>query len=643
MHRLRAYSAQVASALRGKGTSSDHYMTTELVLERYLLARTLGTGGFGTVWAARDERLQRDVAVKVLQRARVDFARFEREARAAARLSHPAIVMLYEAAVDEHRAYLVSELVRGKTLRAQLDAGRCSDRDILEISLSVCEALAHAHAQGVIHRDVKPSNILVPARPASAGARAKLTDFGVARVLDDDTLTATGDVVGTAAYMAPEQLLGREADAGTDLYALALVVYEALCGVNPAAARRRARVGATGGAAAARPRPLPPLRRQRRALSPALGAAVDRALAPDPRARGTLQELALALTEALAHAGEHPGVITGSDWLGRAARAPDEALADPGPEWLDAPGELAGPQAGETRTHPRRLRPAGAASAPPAAALSGWPARALGSLSAALTTWWLCTHLLVQPPLAPPAAALLAAGATLAAPRLGTLLGGLALAVIAITQGMPGGALLALIVLALTVAAMPRQGGSWTLPCGAVLLGSVSLAGAWPALCGRSGKRLWQRAALGAAGFVWCSAAAAFTGTTLYAPVRPAYPPAAAWEGSLEITLHDVVLVMLHADVPAGAAVWALAAALAPLIVRGRSRVLDGAVAVLWAAATLLGVEQTMALGSGGAPAGAPRGALAGLVLGAAVVVAPWLLRYGQLRRRAHLAGPRVS
>ena len=141
-----------------------------LVMDRYRLTKRLGSGAFGTVWSARDERLDRDVAVKVLPRERVIHARFEREARAAARLEHPAIVTLYEAAVDDEGAYLVSELVRGRTLDALLEQGKLSDQEILEVGVSLCDALAHAHAQGVIHRDVKPSNVLVPSRN---GGRAR--------------------------------------------------------------------------------------------------------------------------------------------------------------------------------------------------------------------------------------------------------------------------------------------------------------------------------------------------------------------------------------------------------------------------------------------------------------------------------------
>src|SRR5581483_4163882 len=115
-----------------------------IVLNRYRLHRRLGAGGFGTVWQARDERLERDVAVKLLPRERIVGGRFEREARAAARLSHPGIVTLYEAAVDDDGAYLVSELVAGSTLAELLQAGRLSDQDIAEIGMALCDALAHA-------------------------------------------------------------------------------------------------------------------------------------------------------------------------------------------------------------------------------------------------------------------------------------------------------------------------------------------------------------------------------------------------------------------------------------------------------------------------------------------------------------------
>ncbi len=284
-----------------------------LVMGRYRLGERLGAGSFGTVWVARDEHLERDVAVKVLPRERIMDARFEREARAAARLSHPAIVTLYEAIADEQSAYLVSELVRGATLGELLEGGRLSDRNVVAIGIALCDALAHAHAHGIVHRDVKPSNVLVPDRPATAAYPAKLTDFGVARVIGGDALTKTGDVVGTAAYMAPEQAVGRPAAADADLYSLALVLYEALTGVNP--------IVAGGGAQrAARLRAhLPPLRRQRRDLPRELGRGIDLALRPRARERGRIEELQASLTNSFPELKDVAGVVEGP-WRPRLTR-----------------------------------------------------------------------------------------------------------------------------------------------------------------------------------------------------------------------------------------------------------------------------------------------------------------------------------
>ena len=127
------------TAARGRGATAG---STRVVLGRYRLQRRLGAGGFGTVWQARDERLERDVAIKILPRERIVGGRFEREARAAARLSHPGIVTLFEAVVDDDGAYLVSELVRGATLGALLADGRLSDRDVVEVGIALCDALS---------------------------------------------------------------------------------------------------------------------------------------------------------------------------------------------------------------------------------------------------------------------------------------------------------------------------------------------------------------------------------------------------------------------------------------------------------------------------------------------------------------------
>jgi len=208
-----------------------------LAMGRYRLGARLGTGGFGTVFAARDERLGRPVAVKVIPADGAAPERAQREARAVARLDHDAIVALFDAGEEDGCRYLVSELVEGRTL-AQLEAaGELSDRDVLRVGLALTDALAHAHERGVIHRDVKPQNVIVPDDPSSRRGAAKLTDFGVAHLAGEDALTRTGDVVGTLAYMAPEQAAGRAVDEHADLYALGLVLYRALAGRLPFTAK----------------------------------------------------------------------------------------------------------------------------------------------------------------------------------------------------------------------------------------------------------------------------------------------------------------------------------------------------------------------------------------------------------------------
>ncbi len=287
------------------------------MLDRYRLRRRLGTGGFATVWLARDERLDRDVAIKILPRERVVGGRFEREARAAARLAHPGIVTLYEAAVDDEGAYLVSELVHGATLDQMLTDGLLSDRDVVQVGIAMCDALSHAHAHGVIHRDVKPSNVLIPEVPTSPAGLARLTDFGVARVAGGDSLTITGDVIGTAAYMAPEQAQGLPAGASADLFSLALVVYEGLTGVNPV------RMGAAGQSARRLGMHLPPLRRQRRDLPRELGQAIDLALRPRPGERGRIEELRVGLATVAGRVRDDPGVVA-EPWRPRTTiRRPD--------------------------------------------------------------------------------------------------------------------------------------------------------------------------------------------------------------------------------------------------------------------------------------------------------------------------------
>jgi tRNA A-37 threonylcarbamoyl transferase component Bud32 len=200
---------------------------------RYQLGSLLGAGGMARVYLATDRVLERQVAVKVLSPSDaqdpVFVERFRREARAAARLSHPNIVAVFDSGSDADQPYLVMEYVPGQSL-AQLLArqGRLAPRRAVELAIQVCAALAAAHAQGLVHRDIKPANVLV-----SPDGKVKVTDFGIVKASAATTLTGTGTVLGTAAYLSPEQAQGGPVDARSDLYGLGCVLYELLCGSPP--------------------------------------------------------------------------------------------------------------------------------------------------------------------------------------------------------------------------------------------------------------------------------------------------------------------------------------------------------------------------------------------------------------------------
>jgi serine/threonine protein kinase len=260
-----------------------------LVLNRFLIERRIGSGGFGVVYEAWDGRLERPVAVKAIEQRGEAGRRVLREAQAAARLNHPGIVTLYEMGEEDGNALLVTELVEGDTLARLAHAGDLSDREIGEIGADLCEALDHAHSRGVVHRDIKPQNVQV----TEGEPRAKLMDFGIARLADDSSLTAPGDVVGTLAYMSPEQAEGRPAGPEADVYSLALVLYECWSGENP---HRRSNPAATARAIGARTRPL---RRLRSDLPRELTETLDACLAPRPKHRPSLEELGNAIEDSL--------------------------------------------------------------------------------------------------------------------------------------------------------------------------------------------------------------------------------------------------------------------------------------------------------------------------------------------------------
>ena len=273
-------------------------------MDRFRLLERVGSGGMGTVYRAFDERLQRQVAVKEITSS--DPARVTREAQAAARLNHPGIVTLYELGSEGGRALLVSELVEGATLSELARCGDLCDREVAEFGADVCEALAHAHERGVIHRDVKPQNVIVRVDDG-AGRRAKLMDFGIASLLGAPTLTATGDVVGTLAYMAPEQAAGLIVSEASDIYSLALTLYECWTGANPVAGDTPAQTARQIGGS------IPSLRDYRPDLPTHLTDCLDACLEPDPQVRPPLEELDQHLDASIPRLDAHAAVPVWED------------------------------------------------------------------------------------------------------------------------------------------------------------------------------------------------------------------------------------------------------------------------------------------------------------------------------------------
>ncbi len=257
-------------------------MVQEVVMERFRVLERIGVGGMGTVYRAYDQRLEREVALKQLDSA--DSERVMREAQAAARLNHPSIVTLYELGEHAGRAVLVTELVPGETLDDLRAAGMLYDRDVAEVAADLCDALAHAHTRGVVHRDIKPQNVIVCDDPR-AGRRAKLMDFGIARIAGAPTLTAADEIIGTLAYMSPEQADGELAGPPTDVYSLALTAYECWAGFNPVAGHTPAQTVRRIGSE------IEPLRALRPDLPEGLTDTVDACLMPEPELRPTPQEL----------------------------------------------------------------------------------------------------------------------------------------------------------------------------------------------------------------------------------------------------------------------------------------------------------------------------------------------------------------
>ena len=263
-----------------------------LLAGRYRVLRHLGSGGMASVLLCRDERLDREVAVKRLHAdSPADTEqRFVREAKLGASLNHPNLVSVYDTAVDDEGVLIVMEYVPGESLAAALRHGPLGPRRVARMVRELGAALDHAHAQGVVHRDVKPANVLL-----RDDAVAKLVDLGIATAADTTRITRSGTVLGTAAYMAPEQLEGREPGPSVDVYALAAVCYETLAGRRPRDGKTPVAIAHSIASA-----PPPDIREHWPAASAAVAETLQRGMAREPSERpGSAGQLATELARAL--------------------------------------------------------------------------------------------------------------------------------------------------------------------------------------------------------------------------------------------------------------------------------------------------------------------------------------------------------
>jgi Protein kinase domain len=311
-----------------------------LVLGRYRPLKPLGTGGAGSVWLARDERSGRDVALKIVSREGTLGPRAEREAAAAAQLRHERCLRAFALARDSEHVYIAYEYVRGHTLRHALRERELDDRGVVEAAAQILDGLAHAHGRGIVHRDVKPANVLLEEGPQVS---IRILDFGLALIREEETLTAVGDIPGTLAYISPERLTGQTAGPAADVWAVGVLLWEGLAGRHPfwgGTLLETARCIQSG---------APSLAAERSDLPRQLVALVDRALATDPSRRPPAARLAAELR----------AVSAGDRRRSRQPSVPRLAL----------------------RTPPARLVPAA-----PAVLFAAWTATALPFYPAG---WWL--------------------------------------------------------------------------------------------------------------------------------------------------------------------------------------------------------------------------------------------------------------
>lgn len=485
-----------------------------LVLGRYRPLRPLGSGGSGSVWLARDERHGLDVALKIVPREGKAGPRAEREARAAAHLRHPRCLRAYALARDGDHVYVAYEYVPGRTLRDALRRGELTDADSLEAAAQILEGLAHAHARGIVHRDVKPANVLLT---DDERVSVRILDFGLAQLPDTETLTATGDVPGTLAYIPPERLRGEQATPAADVWAVGVVLWESLAGRHPfwsGSVVETAKLIQSG---------APSLAALRPDLPKGLLALVERALDRDPARRPSAAQLADELRHARSPRRPREGLVRRPRVALPALPAPRLPLAE-------------------------RLAPAG---------------------FAALYAGWSATQLPFYPAGFAPALALLAGALALLRGRTGLAVA-LAVPVLPLGNVALG---LALVYAALALAWLalfwrdPRSGLALVL---GPLLGPAGALGLLP-LALAAVRSPVRRAALAAAGVVTAALAAGLAGAPL--PFTGRRPPLGLGLAGSESPL-AVASTLVHAlaaqpalAVEAGA--LAAAAAALPLF-RGR-------------------------------------------------------------------------
>ena len=564
------------------GNTVEMHGQSHTVLGRYRLLSRLGSGGFGIVWKAFDEKLERAVAVKEIAAVRDGDRRSRRairEAHAVARLSHPAIVSLYEYGREGNTTYLISELINGRTLDELIAEGAMSDREVALVGIDLCSALEHAHGAGVVHRDVKPQNVMVPAEDDGVGA--KLMDFGVAHLAFEEQLTGTGDVVGTLMYMSPEQARGGKITSAADVYSLSLTLYEALTGQNPVVCKTPAeavdRIG----------KRLPSIGRIRRDLPDEASLMIDAGLDPDPEARPRLDELSRTLRESLSELDTRP--------QGR-------------------PRDVRSGVISHLRTGAGFSLAVRGASAVTVAALAAASAMISSQIGAGEIA----------------AVALIALAAAFVLPRLAWIAAAAA-AVAAAAGGYGAGAAL---VLASALVPVPlllaRHGRLWSLPALVLPLGA---AGIGPLFLAASSamRSKYARAVTAAIASWWLLLLEVVTGSTLYLGAPSGTWSFERWQSSVIAASEHALVPLLAGPASCVAVLWAVFARTLPLFIRGRGLLLDGLGGVVWATSFVMASKGLGELLSGTVKSVDPRGTVIAALVVVLVIATFHLVRQARM------------